>query len=98
MGELLVGFLAGARRARNEADLAEFLADPTVEELPIEREVAGIYAEIMTALRKDGTPIPTNDVWIAATAARAGAPLVTYDEHFNAIGRIGAIVLRADAT
>ena len=93
VGELLVGFLSGARRARGEAELVDFFADPSVEELPVDREVARIYAEIMTELKKDGTPLPTNDVWIAATSARAGAPLLTFDEHFRAIGRVGTILL-----
>jgi predicted nucleic acid-binding protein len=94
VGELLVGFFAGSRSARNEAQLDEFLADPTVEELPIDREVARIYAEILVALKAAGTPLPTNDVWIAAASARAGVPLLTFDDHFQAIGRIGTILLR----
>jgi len=94
VGELLAGFLGGRQRARNEAELDEFLADPTVEELPVDREIAYVYAEIMTALREAGTPLPSNDVWIAATSARAGAPLLTFDEHFGAIARIGTILLR----
>lgn len=56
VGELLVGFLAGAHRARNEKELTEFLADPTVEEVHIDHEVARIYAEIVTALENAGTP------------------------------------------
>lgn len=83
------------QRARNEAELDEFLADPTVEELPLDREIASIYAEIVTALREAGTPLPSNDIWIAAASARAEAPLLTFDEHFREIGRIGAIVLRS---
>jgi len=95
VGELLTGFLAGSRRERNEAQLDQFLADPIVEELPVDREVARIYAEIIVALKAAGTPLPTNDIWIAAASARAGAPLLTFDEHFLAIGRIGTILLRA---
>jgi tRNA(fMet)-specific endonuclease VapC len=93
VGELLTGFAAGSRRAENEAHLDEFLADPVVEELPVDHEVAPIYSEIVTALRNAGAPLPTNDVWIAATAARAGAPLVTFDRHFREIQRIGTILL-----
>lgn len=95
VGELFIGFLAGSRVAHNETELAEFLADSTVEELHIDRDVARIYADIMTALKSAGTPLPTNDVWIAATSARAGAPLLTFDDHFRKIARIGSIVLRA---
>lgn len=94
IGELLVGFFAGREQARNEAELAEFLADPVVAEIPIDREVAWVYGQIVTSLRKSGTPLPTNDIWIAASAARVGAPLLTFDAHFEAIRRIGTILLR----
>ncbi len=51
------------------------------------------YAETVVELRKAGTPIPTNDIWIAAVAAREGATLVIYDQRFQAISRIGSRVL-----
>ncbi len=98
IGELYVGFLAGARRARNEEELAEFLANPVVDEIPVDREVARIYAEIVTALRRAGTPLPTNDIWIAATSARVGSPILTFDEHFEAVGRVGTVLLQAPLT
>jgi len=47
------------------------------------------------ARRKQGAPLPTNDVWIAAAAARPGATLLAYDAHFAAIERIGVLVLEA---
>jgi len=95
VGELFVGFLPGDRRTRNEEELAEFLANPAVEEVPVDREVARIYADIVTALRRAGTPLPTNDIWIAATSARVGSPILTFDEHFQAVGRVGTILLQA---
>ena len=51
------------------------------------------YADIVADLRQRGTPLPTDDIWIAATAACAGAIVVTYDEHFEAISRVGSVVL-----
>jgi tRNA(fMet)-specific endonuclease VapC len=95
IGELFVGFLAGGRRARNEEELAEFLAHPAVDEIPVDRDVARIYADIVTALRRAGTPLPTNDIWIAATSARVGSPILTFDAHFQAVGRIGTILIEA---
>ncbi len=94
IGELHVGFLAGDRRAWNEEQLTEFLANPVVHEIPVDRDVARIYAEIVTALRQAGTPLPTNDIWVAAASARVGTPLLTFDEHFDAVGRIGTMLLR----
>jgi predicted nucleic acid-binding protein len=52
-----------------------------------------IYAEIFIGLRAAGTPVPTNDMWIAAVAAREGVHVVTYDAHFRLIARIGTHVL-----
>ena len=94
LGELRVGFLLGRRRDDNETELAAFLAEPVVEMLRVDDAAARHYAEIVVALREAGTPVPTNDVWIAALAAREGATVVTYDEHFLAIRRVGARVLR----
>ena len=93
IGELWSGFLAGGRRERNRSELDEFLSHPLVEELAVDREVAMIYGEIHRELRAAGTPVPTNDIWIAATAARAGATVLTFDEHFAAIQRVGSRML-----
>ena len=46
-------------------------------------------AEIVLSLRRAGTPLPTNDIWIAAVAGREGVPVLTFDEHFSEIARIG---------
>ena len=94
VGELWIGFLLGEWPERNQRELAEFLRNPVVEELAVDREVGQIYAEIVVALRKAGTPVPSNDVWIAATAARAGATVLTYDPHFSAMERVGSLVLQ----
>ena len=97
LGELRTGFLLGDRGERNEAELREFLFNPIVEELVVDDDVSRVYAEIVSALRRAGTPLPTNDIWIAASAARAGAPVLTYDPHFRQIARVGSIVLAAPA-
>jgi tRNA(fMet)-specific endonuclease VapC len=93
LGELRVGFLLGTRREQNEAELREFLANPVVEQLDVDAETTRHYAEIVVDLRRAGTPIPTNDIWIAATAARQGALVVTHDLHFDQISRVGSVIL-----
>ena len=93
LGELWVGFLLGSRRERNERELEEFLAHPIVEELDVNHEIGRIYAEIVVSLRRPGRPVPSNDIWIAATAAYSGATVLTYDPHFELIQRVGSIVL-----
>ncbi len=95
LGELESGFRQGRQAAANRAELEEFLASPVVEVLPITEDAVGTYADVVLDLRKAGTPVPANDIWIAAVAARHGAPIVTYDEHFRAIARVGATILRA---
>lgn len=93
LGELRTGFLMGGQAARNENELRRFLRHPLVEVLDVDDDAAGIYAEIMVALRKAGTPLPTNDVWVAAVAAREGAVVLSYDEHFRLIHRVGSTIL-----
>ena len=93
LGELRAGFGLGKRRSRNERELRAFLAHPVVHELVVDDEAAQIYAEIVIALHTAGTPVPTNDIWIAAVAAREGVHVVTYDAHFGTIARVGTHVL-----
>ena len=93
LGELRTGFLMGAQAARNEDELQRFLRHPLVQILDVDDDAARIYAEIMVALRKAGTPLPTNDIWIAAIAARDSASVLTYDVHFRLIPRTGSIIL-----
>jgi tRNA(fMet)-specific endonuclease VapC len=93
LGELRAGFLLGRRAEKNEAELETFLAHPVVAIVDVDDEAARIYAEIIVALRRAGTPVPTNDIWIASVAAREGAPVLTYDEHFASIARVGARIL-----
>lgn len=97
IGELAVGFRLGAHAAKNQAMLRTFAAHPAVEVLPVDEEAARHYADIVVDLRKAGVPLPANDIWIAATAARWGAAALTYDAHFTAIAGVGSTVLRVPA-
>jgi tRNA(fMet)-specific endonuclease VapC len=94
LGELRTGFRLGTRSSVNERELSEFLDHPVVAIAEVDETVASIYAGLMVALRKSGTPVPTNDVWIAATAQRHGAAVVTYDAHFAAMPGVDARILR----
>jgi predicted nucleic acid-binding protein len=93
LGELRAGFRRGTRAEVNERELSAFLRHPVVHVLDVDDDAATVYADIVTALRAAGTPLPTNDIWIAAVAAREGATVVTYDAHFRAISRVGSRVL-----
>src|SRR5262245_38649452 len=68
LGEILRGFHGGARLAPNLALLARFRSSPRFRLLPIDEDTADRYARIVDGLRRAGTPIPTNDCWIAASA------------------------------
>jgi len=88
LGELQAGFLAGAHRRRNDNELRVFLNSPRVSVAAIDSETAFRYAEIWHFLRKAGTPIPTNDIWIAATAMQYGLRLLTTDGHYRQVVQI----------
>ena len=94
-GELWAGFLLGSQADRNAQALALFLDHAAVETLDVDGNVARIYGEIFAELRKNGTPLPTNDIWIAATAINAGATVLTFDAHFRGIARAAVLVLEA---
>ena len=85
VGELLAGFSFGNREAVNRRELAELLSARGVRVAPITEATADNYALIYAALRRRGKSIPTNDLWIAASALEHGAALLTFDAHFSAI-------------
>jgi tRNA(fMet)-specific endonuclease VapC len=95
LGELRTGFLRGGKLAANLEDLEKFLASPRVEVLVIDEESSVRYALIFDFLKRAGTPIPINDVWIAASAMQAGAVLLTTDNHFRQVPQIACEVLAA---
>jgi tRNA(fMet)-specific endonuclease VapC len=90
LGELRAGFLKGTRLAENLAELAQFLASPRVSVAEMDEETAERYGIIFDSLRRAGNPIPTNDIWIAASAMQLGSALVTTDPHFRAVAQIVA--------
>jgi len=85
VGELLSGFALGNREADNRRELSEFLASPRVMLLPVTEDTAGFYAHVYRQLRCKGKPIPTNDLWIAATALQHGFAVFSHDRHFAEI-------------
>ena len=93
VGELLFGFRNGNRYDRNLATLDDFLGQPWIELVQVTRTTADRFGRIAGALRKAGTPIPTNDIWIAAHALETGAELITFDRHFEAVRGLPATIL-----
>jgi tRNA(fMet)-specific endonuclease VapC len=83
LGELRAGFAKGSKTAENELLLQEFLASQHVHIIAIDEAVTRCYAKIFDQLRKDGAPIPTNDLWIAACVMHVGFALYSLDAHFK---------------
>ena len=85
LAELLAGFAAGTRAPRNRHQLAQFMASPRVHLMKPDEKTAQLYADVFGDLRRRGTPIPTNDLWIAALARQHRLPLLSFDAHFRAV-------------
>ena len=85
MGELLAGFKSGTKEKQNRSELDAFLDVSNVSEIRIDTETSEFYAEVYRALRTKGKPIPSNDLWIAASALQHGLSICTLDTHFSLI-------------
>ncbi len=85
VGELLDGFGAGNQARKNREILTRFRNKQRTVTIPITDETAEWFAEIRKQLRANGTPIPINDVWIAAGCLEHGAAVLSYDDHFSKI-------------
>ena len=83
MAELRCGFIKGTRARHNEEVLARFLSRPDVAVLYADEQTTHHYAAVFDQLRKQGTPIPTNDMWIAALSLQHGLALYARDAHFD---------------
>jgi tRNA(fMet)-specific endonuclease VapC len=85
LAELYAGFAGGAKKRENKDTLQRFLMKPAVKILNATAETAEVFGQVKFHLKKAGTPLPINDVWIAAHAMETGSVVVTYDAHFKSI-------------
>jgi len=81
-GELLYGFRFGGRYEQNWRELQQFIARPFVTLLEVTLTTADRFGRVARGLRNKGTPLPSNDIWVAAHAMECGAELVSLDQHF----------------
>ena len=84
--ELTYGFLRGGKMSENESMLNSFLLEERVSFQPVTQSIAEQWGYVKASLAQHGTPIPDNDIWIAATALEKGARLISYDRHFDSVG------------
>ena len=88
LGELRAGFGVGSQGPRNEAILRRFLLKSGVGVLYPDEQTTHHYAALYRQLRKQGTPIPTNDMWIAALVLQHSLVLFARDAHFDALPQL----------
>jgi len=90
LGELYYGAFKSARSQENIAQIERFLVAADV--LGTDHETARQYGKIAAQLARNGTPIPQNDIWIAAVAIQCGLPLATADDHFRHVDRLTVLL------
>ncbi len=88
LGEMKAGFLGGGRQFQNQLLLNKLLERATVDVLYSTSRTAEQYAQLFIQLRRAGTPIPQNDIWIAALALENDLGLITRDRHFDNIPQL----------
>ena len=96
LGELPGGFAAGTKAQENRAELAAFLSSSRLAVLTVDQVTAEQCATVYACLRAAGTPIPTNDMWIASSALQHGLSLFTYDGHFTQVPGLKVVMSLSD--
>ncbi len=91
IAELRAGFAVGTRGRENERLLRRFLEQPGVTPVSPTDATIHAYAQLFRQLRAQGTPIPTNDLWIAAIVVEHGVALYTRDDHFRHLPQLDLV-------
>jgi len=91
LGELRAGFLGGSQKDANEANLIRFLGREAVYSLHTDDDTAHHYARIYQQLRRQGTPIPSNDIWIASLTVQHNLALYSRDAHFDRLPQLARV-------
>lgn len=88
LGELQAGFRLGNAGPDNQAKLSRFLGEEVVKVVSPSEGTAEIYGDFFAYLYKQGTPLPTNDIWIGALSYEHKAVLLTKDRHFSRLPQV----------
>jgi tRNA(fMet)-specific endonuclease VapC len=93
IGELKRGFYYGNRAKQNVAVLEDFISEARTRVLDITSETAEQYGRLAAYLKQQGTPIPINDVWIAAICVQYDLPLLTRDSDFERLPQVNLLTI-----
>ena len=88
VGELRAGFALARRGAENERTLRRFLQREGVQLLLPDAQTTFHYAAVFRHLREHRTPVPTNDMWIAALVLEHNLVLHARDAHFDCLPQL----------
>jgi tRNA(fMet)-specific endonuclease VapC len=91
LAELRAGFAVGRHGRENERTLQRLLAKQGVEQLYADEGTTLVYASLFRQLREQGTPIPTNDLWIAAVVVQHNLVLYSRDQHFGHLPQLDTL-------
>ena len=83
LGEYRYGIAHSRDRKHYEEWLTEYLSRFRI--LDVDEATTISYRDVRTELKRAGTPIPSNDVWIAALCRQHRLPLLSRDRHFDAV-------------
>jgi len=89
LGELVYGAINSTKPVKNEQDITVFANNSII--MPVDEAVAIRYAKVRHELKKKGTPIPENDIWIAALCLEQDIPLLSNDGHFKNVQGLDVI-------
>ena len=93
LGELMFGFRNGTRFKENMDNLNKFINHEVIDLAQIGRITSDRYSRIAAQLKHHGTPIPTNDIWIAAQTMEHGAELISSDLHFEKVSGLACTII-----
>lgn len=91
VAELRAGFSLGTKGSANERELVRFMALTDVTVLHSSDMTPHHYARLYRQLRSQGTPVPTNDLWIAAIVVEHQLTLCTRDAHFQRMQQLDIV-------
>ncbi len=89
IGEYCYGLLSSRERVEREARFKGFCRACRL--LSVDEETAGHYAVVRHRLRLAGTPIPENDIWIAALCLQHGQKILSNDRHFDLVQGVSRV-------